>query len=356
MASIRSRNGKYFVEVRKLGFRPVRRTFETKAAAKAFATQTEAAMDNGSWLDVHEQRTTYIGPLLERYIEEIHPIKPFGKSKLATVRVTARAFQNTKVSDLTPGVILSYAKQRAVSPHTLTQELCYFAQAIDTARTLWNAPLKDNPVRATMKVMSQLGMLKGSRKRSRRLEPGELDALLKAADDHWIRPMILIAVESGMRQQEIQQLCWEDVDFANDTILIRNRKHPTEKAGNDQLIPMFPGVRKVLLEEYGLSKQRGRVFDVKHSASVSDRFALLCKQARVVGLRFHDLRHEAISRMFERGMDIPQVAAVSGHKTWTQLKRYTQLRPEDLLTAFERVAPQDASPPLRSETNTSCPV
>lgn len=342
MATIRSRNGKYFVEVRKLGFRPVRQTFDTKAAAKAFAIQTEAAMDNGSWINVHEQRSTYVGPLLERFITEIHPIKPFGKSKLATIRVTAKAFQDTKISDLTPGLILSYAKQRAVSAHTLNKELCYFAQAIDTARTLWNIPLKDNPVRATMKVMSQLGMLGGSRKRDRRLVDGELEALLKAARDHWIRPMILIAVESGMRQQEIQQLQWEDVDFKGNTILIRNRKHPTEKVGNDQVIPMFPGVKQVLLDEHRVSKQRGRVFDVQHSASVSDRFALICRRARVVGLRFHDLRHEAISRMFERGMDIPQVAAVSGHKTWTQLKRYTQLRPEDLLTAFEGEKPQDA--------------
>jgi integrase len=343
MATIRSRNGKYFVEVRKLGFRSVRKTFDTKAAAKAFAVQTEAAMDNGSWIDVHEQRTTYVGPLLERYITEIHPIRPFGKSKLALVRVTARAFSNVKIADLKPGVILTYAKQRAVSPHTLTQEMCYFAQAIDTARTLWGAPLADNPVRTTMKVMSQIGMLGASRKRDRRLANGELEALLKAAGDHWIAPMIRIAVESGMRQMEIQQLAWEDIDFENNTILIRNRKHPTKKIGNDQVIPMFPGVRKVLLEEYGSSKQRGRVFDVQLSASVSDRFALLCKRARVDGLRFHDLRHEAISRMFERGMDIPQVAAVSGHKTWTQLKRYTQLRPEDLLTAFvEKEKLQDA--------------
>ena len=337
MATIRPRNGKYFVEVRKLGFRPVRRTFETKAAARAFVVQTEAAMDNGSWIDVHEQQTTYVGPLLERFIAEIHPIKPFGKSKLATIQVTSRAFQHTKLSDLTPGLILSYAKQRAVSAHTLNKELCYFAQAIDTARTLWNAPLKDNPVRATMKVMSQLGMLGGSRKRDRRVEDHELEALLKTAGDHWIKPMILIAIESGMRQQEIQKLAWEDVDFSNNTIFIKNRKHPTEKIGNDQVIPMFPGVRAVLLELHTVSKQRGPVFDVQRSASVSDRFALLCRQARVEGLRFHDLRHEAISRMFERGMDIPQVAAVSGHKTWTQLKRYTQLRPEDLNRAFTKV-------------------
>jgi integrase len=356
VASIRTRNGSYFVEIRKLGFRPIRRTFETKAAAKAFALQTEAAMDNGSWIDDQEQRTTFVGPLLEKYIEEIHPIKPFGKSKLATVKLTARAFQQTKISDLTPALILSYARGRKVSPHTLTQEFSYFAQAIDTARTLWNAPLKDNPVRATMRVMTQLGMIRGSRRRSRRLEPGELERLVRHARHHWIHPMILIAVQSAMRQQEIQQLTWEDVDFKNNTILIRDRKHPTEKIGNDQVIPMFPGVRAVLLKEYEVSKRRGPIFDVQHAASVSDRFARLCKKAKVEDLRFHDLRHEAISRMFEKGMTIPEVAAVSGHKTWTQLKRYTQLRPEEIMKSFKAGQRPSVSPPPQSETSTSSPA
>jgi integrase len=316
-------------------------------------------MDNGSWIDVHEQRTTDVGELLERYIEEIHPIRPFGKSKLATVKLTARAFLGTPVSQLTPASIMTYARGRSqkVSRSTLAAEMTFFAQAIDTARTLWDAPFKDNPVRATMKVMTQLGMLGSSQKRSRRLQPGELDALLNAASTHWIRPMILIAVESGMRQQEIQQLTWEDVNFQNKTILIRNRKHPREKIGNDQVIPMFPGVKQVLWDEYQISKRRGPVFEVKHAASVSDRFALLCKRARVEGLHFHDLRHEAISRMFERGMEIQQVAAVSGHKTWSQLKRYTQLRPKDLLQAFRG---DDSSPGAsrlqQSETSTSSPA
>jgi integrase len=120
---------------------------------------------------------------------------------------------------------------------------------------------------------------------------------------------------------------------------------------------MFSGVKRVLLDEYQVSKQRGQVFEVQHAASVSDRFALVCKKAKLTDLHFHDLRHEAISRMFERGMEIQQVAAVSGHKTWSQLKRYTQLRPKDLLTAFERVSlPQDASRPPQLETGTSSPV
>ena len=79
--------------------------------------------------------------------------------------------------------------------------------------------------------------------------------------------------------------------------------------------------------------------DVQLAASISDKFAKLVKKAGIVDLRFHDLRHEAISRMFEKGMAIEQVAAISGHKTWTNLKRYTQLSPTALSNAFAKQLP-----------------
>ena len=73
----------------------------------------------------------------------------------------------------------------------------------------------------------------------------------------------------------------------------------------------------------------------KHSASISDRFALVTREAGIQDLTFHDLRHEAISRFFEKGLSIPQVAVISGHKDWKQLKRYTQLRPADILDSLQ---------------------
>ena len=347
MATIINRNGKFVVRVRKANFQPENRTFSTSTAAKQWALQTEAAMDNGSWISDREARITDLDSLFRRYIGEMHAVKPFGKSKLATVRSTARRVGHVRLSDLTPDFVLSYSKQRAseVSPSTLNQELTYFAQAIDIARTLWNAPLNDNPVRAALSVMSQLDMVKGSKKRKRRPTEQELNILLTLAADSWIAPMIKIAVETGLRQSEIHALDWSDVDFDRGTLLIRDRKDPKKKAGTDQLIPLLPATREALLREFCVSKQSGRVFnDVLHAASVSDKFAKLTKKAGVLDLRFHDLRHEAISRMFEKGMAIEQVAAISGHKTWTSLRRYTQLSPESLSTAFSKQTPYAQQP------------
>tara|TARA_X000001382_G_scaffold130968_1_gene128316 strand:- start:14978 stop:15943 length:966 start_codon:yes stop_codon:yes gene_type:complete len=308
----------------------VNQTFPTKKEAEAFATSTESAMINGTWADVRHLRSTTVGSVVERYIEEIHPIKPFGKSKMSTVRSVARDFQGVKVADLTPAMLLDYGRRKDVSPSTLTHHMTYLAQAVDMARTLWGLHLNENPVRTTMAVMSQLGMIGASKERDRRLEDGEYERLIKAAGDHWISPMIDIALHSAMRQGEIHQLLWSDIDFDKEEILIRDRKDPRNKIGNDGVIPLFSGVKNALSRAQNYKSTGPRVFGVRESASISDRFALVAKKAEVKDFRFHDLRHEAISRFFEQGLAIQEVAVISGHKTWEQLKRYTQLRPADI--------------------------
>ena len=186
-----------------------------------------------------------------------------------------------RLSDLTPAFVLSYASERAseIAPSTLNQELTYFAQAIDVARTLWNAPLNDNPVRAAIGVLSQVDMVQGSRKRNRRPTDHELQTLLDLARGSWIKPMIEIAVETGLRESEIHALEWSDVDFDRGTLLIRDRKDPKQKVGNDQLIPLLPATREALLREICRTEQGGRVFkDVLRAASISDKFAKLRKR------------------------------------------------------------------------------
>ena len=337
MATIRNRNGRWFAEVRKHGTKPVRRTFETKALAKKWAVSTEASMENGSWLDVSEQRTTLISPLIRRYVEKVNTIRPMAKSKKATLLATAREFEGVSIHDMSPEMLFEYGQRRRVnvSAHTLNQEMTYLAQVIDLARTIWKVPVSENTVRGTKEVMSQLGVVGSSEKRNRRLLPGELSLLLNASGDHWIGPMIEAAVHTAMRQGEIHRMVWEEIDFEDSTILIRNRKHPTQKQGNDMVIPMFKSAREVLLREYNRSKRVGRLWEVERSESISDRFALVRKKAGLVDLRFHDLRHEATSRLFDAGLSIPQVAAVTGHTTWKQLERYTKLKLNEALTGVD---------------------
>ena len=154
-------------------------------------------------------------------------------------------------------------------------------------------------------------------------------------------PMLDLALDSTMRQHEIFDLLIDDLDFSRKEILIRERKHPNEKEANDQVIPMRSKSYEIL---YGLYDDSSKISDMRifHnrgpqiSASVSDKFAKYRDRAGIVGLVFHDSRHEAISRLFEEGLSIPEVMVFSGHTNPTQLMKYTHLRPGDVLKKLSR--------------------
>ena len=163
---------------------------------------------------------------------------------------------------------------------------------------------------------------------------GEYEQLIEAADGHWVTYFITIARDNAMRLGEIHRQVWEDVNFESQTLTIRDRKDPNQKVGNDETIPMI-GPTYALLRGLWEVSRRGRVFSMtKNPKSVSDKFADVTTAAGINDLTFHDLRHEAISRLFERGLQIQEVALVSGHKSWDSLKRYTQLKPGQVLDAL----------------------
>ncbi|WP_323041677.1 tyrosine-type recombinase/integrase [Gemmobacter sp.] len=117
-------------------------------------------------------------------------------------------------------------------------------------------------------------------------------------------------------------------------LLIRDRKDPRRKVGNDQRIPLLSisGYDPCALieEQRQLSGGGGdRIFPY-NGRSVGTAFRRACRNLEIDDLHFHDLRHEATSRLFEAGFTIEQVALVTGHKDWKMLRRYTHIRPENL--------------------------
>jgi integrase len=163
---------------------------------------------------------------------------------------------------------------------------------------------------------------------------------------------IRFAASSGMRREEIARLRWEDLDAEAGVILVRDRKDPRKKAGNHQRVPlMFESLS--IIQRQPKPEGAERIFPIK-AESISTLFARACNALKIVDLRFHDLRHGAITRMFRSGMKIEEVAVVSGHRTWTQLKRYTHLRAEDLAEKYrpaERPATDPAPPDDRTPSD-----
>lgn len=148
---------------------------------------------------------------------------------------------------------------------------------------------------------------------------------------------VLWAVATAMRRGEICGLLWSDVDEAKRLVLVRDRKDPRKKAGNDQWVPLLPAAWEVLQRQ---PRTRERVWPIE-AGTLSKYFTDACRALSIPDLHLHDMRHEGTSQLFEQGYEIQQVALATGHKKWDNLRRYTQLRPEDL----HRSEPVDSADP-----------
>ena len=122
--------------------------------------------------------------------------------------------------------------------------------------------------------------------------------------------------------------------------MIRDRKDPRNKQGNDQTVPLLADAWAIV-EPLLSGRNVGQLFDGARAASVSTAFTRACKatDSPIVGLHFHDLRHRATAEFFRMGLDIPRVALLTGHKTWTMLRRYTEIKPADVHAAVEKGRP-----------------
>jgi len=152
-----------------------------------------------------------------------------------------------------------------------------------------------------------------------------MDILEAAPKNHfsmWMPYIVEFALETAMRQGEITSLRWENVDLSKRVAYL-----PLTKNGDSRYVPLSTAAIKIL---NGLPRSiEGRVFPVDR-ASISSRFTRLARKAKLMDLRFHDLRHTAITKMAGKLSNVLELSAVTGHKTLGMLKRYTHLNPEDL--------------------------
>lgn len=192
------------------------------------------------------------------------------------------------------------------------------SRLFNVARREWGLESLRNPIELVRKPRLPPG-------RDRRLQEGEEPKLLEALQaqrNPWVAPLVRLALETAMRQGELLTLRWERVDLARRTAYL-----PETKNGTPRTVPLSPTAPRVL--KAMPRDVSGRVFPLTQSA-VAQAWERAIQRADIEVLRFHDLRHEATSRLFEKGLNLMEVAAITGHKTLQMLKRYTHLRAEDL--------------------------
>lgn len=332
MASFVKVGEKWRAHVRRSGQKPITKTFPSKPLAIKWATSVEASLDAGKYQDTRGLNSITFGHLIRDYREQIGGKKGFGKNKEAVLKFLECALGDTPMSKMDDETIIEFIKMRrraGASGVTISIDLTYIGSVFKVARQLWKMPVSLDPITTARANMKHLRISTKSQERSRRPKTDELNKLCEYFDTHSKLPMrdiIWFAVHTAMRLGEITSITWSDIDHENKTVVIRDRKHPNQKEGNDQEVPLLGEAYEIAARQ---PKTDERVFPVK-AGTISSIFPRACQALGIEDLRFHDLRHEGVSRLFERGFKIEQVSMVSGHRDWKMLKRYTQLKAADL--------------------------
>jgi len=309
-------------QVRRKGATTQSRTFGSLTDAKAWASQVEADIEAGAVLPSRRQFTsTKFRDLIERYGAEVTPSKRSGPSEQARLKQLGRhPIAQLALSELTAQSVAGYRDQRlaSVSPATARRELALLSHIIEVARREWGMLALTNPV----KVIRQPP---AGQPRSRRLQSNEasrLFAALSQTRNPDLKVIVSLAIETGMRRSEILSLDWSFIDLKRHLLHI-----PITKLGSPRTIAITSRAVGILSQLQ--PKPAGRVFSISVNA-----FRLAWQRAvrrsGISNLRFHDLRHEAVSRFFEMGLTVPEVASISGHRDPRVLFRYTHLQPQGL--------------------------
>ena len=320
MATLRKRsNGHWQARVRKAN-QSISKTFINKVDAERWAKQVEVEMQKGSYTNlVLAERTTF-AEIIERYITEVLPTMRGGKADYIRLKALARRpIAKLNMVALTPQKIAQHRDERLkeIAPATVIRELSYFSSIITYARKEWGINI-NNPVSLVARPKNPQG-------RSRILDAAETSRLLEelrptGRRSIWMLPLARLALETAMRRSELLGLRWEHIDLGRRTIFLQLTKN-----GTSRTVPLSTHAIQILTE---IPRDiDGRVFPVTHEV-VSQAFNRARKQAKVKDIRFHDLRHMAITRLAEKLPNLIELSAVSGHKSLAMLKRYYHPNPE----------------------------
>jgi integrase len=327
-------NGKvsWQARVRRKGFPDMFKTFRTKVEAQKWAAVTESEMARHVFTDRSLAERTTLGDALEVYRDEVtvekaghqegYVIKAWLKHPLAK-----RTLSSLKVRDFQAWVT---EKKATVGPKTIKLHIGVISNLYNRLENLLEIEALPNPILKLILPPLPEG-------RDRRLNViehddgtvrNEAEALIGACADAvnpWVRPAVEFALDGAMRRNEIVQMRWEHVDLNAGMVRLPAAITKTGVSRDVALSPAGVQVLRTLPRSID-----GRVFPLTADA-LYRVFVRARKRAGLDDLHFHDLRHEAASRLREEGLDLMEIASITGHKTLQMLKRYVHVKAKDVV-------------------------
>lgn len=337
MASFQKRAGAWRALIRRKGYPAISNTFDTKAEAEAWARKTESEIDRGQHVDHRPAKAITFADCLRRYSVEVSAKKKGAKQEHSRIAfLLEQSFAKRAIGDLRGDDFARYrnARLKAVSPASVRLELALVSHLFSTAIKEWGIGVTTNPVK-------QIAKPKVQNARDRRLV-GDEEARLFAAIDticaerhgravvhprDWLRQLITVALETAMRQGELLSMTWENLHVAERYVLL-----PDTKNGTARRVPLS----RAALDAIASTPRQAsspRIFAVSQTM-VKQNWLPAIKAAGIQDFHFHDLRHEATSRM-ARKLPMHDLMKVTGHKTAVMLARYYHPVPADLAAALD---------------------
>ncbi len=327
MATIRSMRDKWQAVVRRKGYPAQSKTFDLRKDAEKWARQQERAIDAGQWVDRTEAEQTTLKELLERYATEVSK----GKRGADAEAYRIEQFKRSTLAKYAPAAITSKAiagwrNQRLgeVSPGTVLRELQLLGHVFTVAIREWGYGLHANPVSLVRKPAP-------NKARDRILTDTQREALVAACGqcrNPWIKPVVIFALETASRRGEVLSLTWNNVSLEARTALVSGKTGARK-------VPLSPACIEALR---GLPRSLdGRVFPVTIE-TLKQAYERAVTRAGIADFTFHDLRHDALTRLAGMGFNILELRAISGHTTANMLQRYVSIDAGDLAKKLQACA------------------
>lgn len=316
------------------------RSFRDKPTAQQWTRQREAVLKQEGVGEkalsaLKAKQALLVSALVDRYVAEFKPIKQWSSAKTCGLENMKRLLGHWDAAALTVEQVIAFIRQRlldGVQPCTAYMDLKWLRVVLRVAKGAWGKPVQLDVLLIALQTAWHLGLISESTRRERRPSSDELARLTAWFDESHSRHAIPMndvkdfAIASTRRESEICRLRWDDLDRAGMTIIVRDMKSPKGSKGNHVVVKLTSAALAIIDRQ---PKVDERIFPYP-AKSIQGDFARACRKLGISNLHFHDLRHEAISRLFEAGYQIHEVAQFSGHRDWGSLRRYTNLHPAKL--------------------------
>lgn len=323
---------KYRAQIRRAGHPTMAKTFEYDTGkealqeAKKWASEQEREIDLGKRIGVHGRTGVTFSKCVLRLIEE----KPdTARSTLCALRAMSVFFGDTMLDKLTEEQVVDYIESRDFSPASGAFHFSALGTLLKRAKISWKCQIPEI-WKSTQERLSYEGLIGKSKWRKRRPTEGELKRLMEFdyRNDFPMADIIRFAISSGMRCAEITRIERSTFSDESRTVIIKDRKHPKKKKGNHKEVPLTDESIRLIKKQIGIHGV-DEIFPYR-ARYIGDIFAETCKTLNIVDLHFHDLRHEATSRLFEMGYQPQEVQQFTGHEDLNMLMRYTHLNAKDV--------------------------